>query len=279
MRFRGHVDRYRSGGGGLTRLLPREHGAYGQLALPLVTSFAVAGITTPAVLLGVTAVAAFLAHEPLLVLLGRRGVRARRDDSRPASVWLAVTTASAVGAGLLATGLVSPAVRWSLLLPLGPAAVLAAAIAAKREKGVESEIAVALAFSLLAVPVCLAAGASIATALAVSIPFASIFMTGTLAVRVIVFRVRGGGDPRAVCAARWSVLAVAAAAAATFAAAIARAGLPSIAPGAAAPGLLAALWMAMFPPPAARLRAVGWTLVATSVAAGIILVVGLSGQL
>lgn len=161
-------------------LLPREHGAYGQLALPLVTSFAVAGITIPAALVGVAAVAAFLAHEPPLVLLGRRGVRARRNQSRSAGVWLAVTAASAAGAGLLAIWLVSSAVRWSLLLPLAPAVVLASAVGAKREKGVESEIPAALAFSLLAVPVCLAAGASAATALAISIPFASIFVTGTL---------------------------------------------------------------------------------------------------
>ena len=33
-------------------LLPKEHGAYGQLAFPLVTAFAVAGVTMPALLHG-----------------------------------------------------------------------------------------------------------------------------------------------------------------------------------------------------------------------------------
>ena len=41
------------------RLLPREHGAYGQMALPLVTSLAIAGATASAVLMTTAVVAAF----------------------------------------------------------------------------------------------------------------------------------------------------------------------------------------------------------------------------
>jgi uncharacterized membrane protein YdjX (TVP38/TMEM64 family) len=43
---------------------PKEHGAYGQLAFPLVTAFAVAGIPPAAALTALAAVAAFVAHEP-----------------------------------------------------------------------------------------------------------------------------------------------------------------------------------------------------------------------
>jgi len=101
-------------------LLPKEHGAYGQLALPLVTSFAVAGVSTPAVLLGLAVVSGFLAHEPVVVLLGRRGARAKREQGRIAAVWLGVTAATTIGAGAAAFWAVSPSIRWSFILPLGP---------------------------------------------------------------------------------------------------------------------------------------------------------------
>jgi len=67
---------------------PKEHGAYGQLVFPLATAFAIAGATAPALLTAIAVTAAFLAHEPLIVLLGRRGVRARRDHFRRAAIWL-----------------------------------------------------------------------------------------------------------------------------------------------------------------------------------------------
>lgn len=259
-------------------LLPREHGAYGQMALPLVTSFAVAGLAAPAVLIGLAAVAGFLAHEPLLVLLGRRGVRTRREQWRPAAVWLAVASAIAVSAGLVAAWSVPPSIRWSFLLPLLPAAFLAAAIRAKREKDSQGEVAVALAFSLLAVPVCLAAGASVGTAFAVGIAFASIFVTGTLAVRVVVLEVRGGGDPPAARSTQITVLVLTTVAGVGLVATALRALLPWTTLIAAAPGLVAAAWIAVFPPAPAQLRTVGWTLVTTSAAAALILLAGLAGQ-
>ena len=258
-------------------LLPREHGAYGQMAFPLITSFAVAGVSTPALLIAVGVVAGFLAHEPLLVLLGRRGLRARREQWRRAAVSLAVASATAVGAGLAALWSVPLSIRFWFLLPLMPAAFLAASITAKREKNSQAEVAAALAFSLVAVPTCLAAGASIRTAVAVGIAFASIFVAGTLAVRVIVLEARGGGDPRAARATRVAVLAFTTAAGACLVATAWRGLLPWTTLFAAAPGLVGAGWLAVFPPSPTRLRVVGWTLVTTSAAAALILISGLTG--
>ena len=44
---------------------------------------------------------------------------------------------------------------------------------------------------------------------------------------------------------------------------------------AAAPGLLTATWLSVFPLPAARLPTVGWTLIAASTTAAMILAAGL----
>ncbi|HEX5107388.1 MAG TPA: YwiC-like family protein [Vicinamibacterales bacterium] len=256
-------------------LLPREHGAYGQMAVPLVTSIAVAGLNTASLLIGLAEVAGFLAHEPLLVLLGRRGVRARREEGAHAAWWFGASAATMAAAGAGALWLVPPGVRWSLLLPILPALVLGAAVSAKEEKSTRGELAAALAFSLAAVPLCMAAGATVSTALAVGITFASVFVADTLAVRSIVLAVRGGGDPRAARSARIAALVVAAAAAVALAGAGLRALLPWGAFGAAAPGLAVAVWLAFSPPRPSQLRKVGWALVAASVAAALVLIAGL----
>jgi YwiC-like protein len=258
-------------------LLPKEHGAYGQMAIPLVTSFVVAGASTPALLIAVGVVAAFAAHEPLLVLLGRRGARAAREESRRAARWLSLTSAVAIVAGLVALWLVSPSVRPWFLVPLVPGALVMGAIGANREKSSLAEVAVALVFSLVAVPVCLAAGASVEAALAVGVAFAAVFVPGTLAVRFIILRVRGGGDTRAARSSRVALLVVTSAGTLGLSAAAMRTRLPWSTLIAAAPGLASASWLALFPPPPSRLRTVGWTLVMTSVATAVILMVGLGG--
>jgi YwiC-like protein len=256
-------------------LLPREHGAYGQLAVPLVTSFAVAGLNKASLLIGLAEVAGFLAHEPLLVLLGRRGARARREAGPHAAWWFGVSAVTMAAAGLGALWLVPPSLGWSLLLPVVPALVLGAAVSAKDEKSTRGELAAALAFSLAAVPLCMAAGAAVSTALAVGMTFASVFVADTLAVRSIVLAVRGGGDPRASRSARIAALTLAGAAAVGLATAGLRALLPWSAFGAAFPGLAVAVWVAIFPPRPSQLRNVGWALVGASVAAALVLIAGL----
>jgi YwiC-like protein len=163
------------------------------MAFPLVTSLAVAGVAAPALLVTLAVVTGFLSHEPLLVLLGRRGARAARDNRSRAALWLAVTVATTAAAGFAGLWLMPPAVRWSLMLPLAPAAILAATIPGKRDKGAVAEVTVALVFSFAAVPVCLAAGATTRTAFVVASVFALVFVAGTLAVRSLVLAARGGG--------------------------------------------------------------------------------------
>ena len=65
------------------RLRPKEHGAYAILAIPLVAALFIAGLTPATVLIATAAIAAFLAHEPLLIVAGNRGNRAR--ESTPAA--------------------------------------------------------------------------------------------------------------------------------------------------------------------------------------------------
>lgn len=253
-------------------LLPKEHGAYGQMSLPLATSLLVSGVTVPALLVAVMVIAGFLGHEPLLILLGHRGARARREQGPTAMVWLIAASAITLISGLAVLTLTPGAVRWSILLPLVAIVPLAWLIARGQEKSAAAEMIVALAFSVCAVPVSLVAGAPTRTASAIAIAFASIFATATLAVRAVVLRVRGGGNPRAERATRIAVLILIVAIATGLITAAMR-GWMTGAPGVAAtPGLAVAAWLALRPPPPARLRTVGWTLVATSTAAAVVLV-------
>ena len=253
-------------------LFPREHGAYGQMTFPLLTALAVAGVTPAAVLVVLAVVGAFLAHEPLLVLRGMRGVRARREQGRRAAVWLGVAGVTSVVAGLAAIALSPPAWRWTYLLPLIPAAWLVPAIASGREKTGRTEVAVALAFSLAAVPVSVAANAPPAVGFSIAIPFALLSVAATLAVRVIILRVRGGGNPRAARLTRLGACAVAVVGGAAVAAGVVGDALPLRVMAALAPGVMIALGVALFPPPPARLRTVGWTLIAASVLTTVVLI-------
>jgi hypothetical protein len=254
---------------------PREHGAYGQLAFPLGTALVVAGVTLPGVLIAFAAVAGFLAHEPLLVALGRRGPRARREHASRAVMWLLTTGTIAVAAGGVALWLASTSTRWSFLVPLLPTALLAGAVVSDREKTGAGEITAAMAFSFVAIPVCLVAGTALSTALSVGIAFASLFAGSTLGVRVAILKVRGGGDPRQVRAARRLLLILTVCVSVGLAMAAMSAVLPWTTLLAISPGLLVAIALAFRPPAPTHLRTVGWTLVSTSTAAALILIAAL----
>ena len=253
-------------------LWPKEHGAYGQITFPLIAAFAVAGVSAAGLAIAAATIAGFLAHEPALVVLGLRGPRATRELRRRAVVWLGSCVAACAAAGFAGLSLMHPTVRWSIAVPIVPAALLAVAARRGSEKTWYGESAAALAFSGVAVPISMAAGESVRTAVAVAIPFALVFVASTLAVRVVILRVRRGGDFTAMAVTRRAALLMTVGGAALLALA-SRAGiLPAFVIAAAAPGLLLAAAIAVRPPAPSHLRTVGWTLVAVSILTTVIVV-------
>src|SRR5688572_32010037 len=81
-------------------LWPREHGAYAQLAAPLLTALVVVRPTVAAGLLAAAACCAFLANEPLLVVLGHRGKRMREQAGTRAARRLALLASLAAAMGI-----------------------------------------------------------------------------------------------------------------------------------------------------------------------------------
>jgi hypothetical protein len=245
-------------------MLPREHGAYGQLLLPLATSLAISDVQVSSILTATAALAAFVAHEPLVVLLGDRGARARREHGRRAISWLGVSGGLAIAAGLAAVAWAPPQVRWLFAVPLAPAAVLAALLVTGREKSAIGEIASAIAFASVSVPIIAVAASSPLRGFVVAFTFACLFIVSTLGVRIVVLRTRGGGNPSAVRATRIQL----AAALVVIAIGIPVAALWEATMGLAAlailPGVAVAVTLAFRPPSARRLRTVGWTLLSTT---------------
>jgi hypothetical protein len=250
--------------------VPKEHGAYGQVAFPLVTAFAVAGFSPAGLLLAAAVIAGFLAHEPAAILLGLRGSRAHRELGATARWWLACCLGVVIVTGLGAVVVLDSIDRWSLAIPAIPLIQLVLAMVNGQEKSWYGEAAAALAFAGVSAPITMAAGASIDVALAVAIPFAVLFATTTLAVRVVILRVRGGGNPRAAATTRHAALVIAGASAALMSVLAIVGWLRWSVPIASAPGLLAAAIVSARPPAAARLRTLGWTLVAVSTLTAVI---------
>jgi hypothetical protein len=249
----------------IVSMFPKEHGAYGQITFPLVAAFGAAGVSKGGLFVAAAVIAGFLAHEPAAIVLGLRGPRAKRELWQRAVQWLGCCLAIVAGAGIGALLTIDAAALWSLAIPLGPAFLLMTETARGHEKSWQSEVAAALAFSGAAVPVSLSAGAALESAAAVAIPFALLFVASTLAVRVVILRVRRGGDSQATSATRRAVLLPAGGGAAAVAVLTVTGLLSASVLIAAAPGLLTAAVVASLPPAPTQLRRLGWTLVAVSV--------------
>jgi len=239
-------------------LWPREHGAYAQLLAPLATALALRTPALPAWLLAIAACFAFLANEPLLVVLGHRGPRLREARGRDAARWLALAIAGAAvagGAGLL---LASPDARALAAVAAVPAVVLVALAWVKSEHSQLGELVAAVALPAAALPVAAAAGVAPRAALEIWIAWAVGYACTVVAVHRVIARHRA--------AATWvdPVLAIACAAVAGAGAWL---GVLE-----AVPLALAASALVIWPPSARRLRAVGVALVIASVAAGAIAV-------
>jgi hypothetical protein len=205
------------------------------------------------------AVLAFLAHEPLLVWRGQRGPRMLREHGPRAlrrGLVLAGLSALCYAAGVA----VAP-------LALGPAAVIAVVLGvagfgvalAGREKTVGGELLAALAVSSAALPVALAAGLGLAFSAALVAVWVVSFAVSTAAARGIALRAKDHGRSLRLAGA----LAVVVAAAAT---ALAASGLaPLRAALAPAPALVLAVALSLRPVPPAKIRLVGWSMIAASV--------------
>lgn len=239
-------------------LWPREHGAYAQLLAPLSTALVVSRPTPAAVLLAIAACAAFLANEPLLVVLGHRGKRlAEQDGARAARRLGGLAVAASVAGGI---GLwLAPAAIGIAAIVAVPAAITIGLAWRREERTVVGEIAAAVALSGASAPVLVASGATNRAAFVLWAAWAVGFACTVIAVHRVIARNRTTASWRDAVA-----LAVLGAVAVTTIFFVAHES--SI--GAAAPLALISTGLVVSPPRARHLRTIGGALVVASVASG-----------
>ncbi len=256
-------------------LLPREHGAYGQLLFPIATALVLGDRALAAFAISVASAAAFVGHEAVLTLLGHRGARASRERRRRATGWLLACSAVVGALGTWSFERMATAARFSLLLPLVFALLLVPFIWSRREHSTAGEIVAAIGLSSCSVPAALAGGVASTRAVTSWLVFALSFVVATLAVRSIIARIRnariasGDGVRFANRGAAWLAAGVIA-----ISLVLADRGwMPRAAPIALLPVCALAGGLALFPPHPRHLRTVGWCLVTATVVTAVVLAV------
>lgn len=247
-------------------LTPREHGAYAQLAFPLLSGLILGWPTVQAIGFALAAIGLFLAYEPLVVLLGVRGVRIQREEERTARRQLGVLVpmAALIGAGALIVS--TDETRWLALIPASFCAAVIPLVPARRVKTLAGETAVAAALASMHLPVASAGGASGLRLWGPAVVWFAGFFVATLSVHAIKARQKQREGWIGTAAMLSSITGVIAATALIV-------GVPSL----RLLGIALALpVMAVLAVNAARvsahaLKRVGWTLVATDTATLVLL--------
>lgn len=229
-------------------LWPREHGAYVQLAVPLVTALVVTRPTLSASSIAAGASLAFLASEPLRVVLGDRGRRLQEQAGARARRRLAVLVTAAVIAGGLGLALAPPAALAMAGAVLVPGAGV---LALSRRRSIhtmfgESLAAVALAGA--AAPVAIAGGLAPRDAAVIWAAWSLGYAATVIAVHHVIARHKRPASAADLARAAALVL---------LGAAIAALGLRDPTAWIAVPLVALAALVLIRPPRATRLRAVG----------------------
>jgi hypothetical protein len=238
--------------------------------MPLATGLALGRPGAAALLLVAGVVLAFLAHEPLLVVLGQRGRRVRDALGTLAARRLAQLGSAAAVAGVAGLALAPPAARLAALAPAALALPVAPLVLRRLEKTTAGELLVAAALSAAAAPVALAGGAPPAWAWGAAVTWFASFAAATLPVRATLLwaRTKGARELRPLAAAGAAAIGAAAIAAGAAGA------LPWPAALGVLPTALASAVVALLRVRPQRFTTVGWSLVAASAAALLVLVVG-----
>lgn len=171
-------------------LAPKEHGAYGQLFMPMAVALLASRVNLVSVSLALAISAVFFAHEPLILLLGQRGARAKKEagDRAIKRLWL-------LGLVTVVSSAVIPG-RADLSVFVSSAAAVALGVVVgclayrKLEKTVFGELFTASALAATAVPIALAGGLSVPVALGHWAVWSVTFATATLGVHAVIARTR-----------------------------------------------------------------------------------------
>jgi len=251
-------------------LLPREHGAYAEIAFPLLTGLTLSQPSLAAICIALSAISFFLMHEPVAVWIGVRGTRAKElwsAHARERTAWLATI---GVGTGAAAMVMAPAEARLTALVPLGFGAALLPAFLSGRLKTLMSEVLVIAALSGTVLPMAVSSGVEWSLAWIAGGVWFVTFLIGTLAVHAIKAKTGKG------VGTKWAIIATPALGAVTAAvgllAAVAER-LPFAASLALTLAGLVGIVLSITPVHPKQLKRVGWTFVAWNLVTWALLVV------
>jgi hypothetical protein len=156
-------------------LWPSEHGAYVQLGMPLLTGLALAP--------------SLLAHEPVMLLSGARGRRAKARLEARARLRLGALLCLAVATAAAGAWLAPPSARLALALPGVAGLAVMTLIRRGAEKTIPGELLVAAALSAILLPLGLCGDHTPGLVATVTVGWWHIFSVQILAVHALK---RGG---------------------------------------------------------------------------------------
>lgn len=185
-------------------LLPREHGVYAEVAFPMITALTLGQASAAGSALTAAIIATFLLHEPMLVLLGRRGLRAKESMQGRARPRVALLATMALTSATTGLWLADEPTRIACAALVLPGLLVAALVVRGREKTFLGEGLVALVLSFTLVPIALAGGVPLPITLGAATVWMVVFALGTATVHSVLARKKRGSNTLA-----YSVLAVA----------------------------------------------------------------------
>jgi hypothetical protein len=221
-----------------------------------------------ALLLGVSAWVLFLAHEPVLVLLGRRGERLQTEQGPRARTRLVGLGLAGAALGLAGLVLAPADVRAAVVLPVVLGAAFAATLALGQERSLIGEALAAFALSAVSFPLGIAAGLTAGESARAWCVWALGF--GSLLIPVRSIGARRRASTSLVARLLPVLVALAIAVDAVRVGTNQGFGLGHLI--ALTPLVLAAGWIAISPPQPRNLPRVGWTVVGAGVLTTAVLV-------
>jgi hypothetical protein len=255
-------------------LLPKEHGAYAELAFPLITGLALAAPSLPAVLLAGAAVLFFLSNEPVAILLGARGMRIKSQLGDQATQRASFLLGGATGLGLLGLWKGGTDIWPELAFPMAAGALLIPMLLRGTQKSIFGEFVVVTAFATLLLPLAAASGADPQRAALAAAVWWFSFALGTLEVHAIKARLKEKAKNQWT---RWgSPVAAGVVSVGALLLALGQGSWPNLAGPAAAliPPAMAIFALSLVQVHPKHLKRVGWTLVGANSVALVLLLQG-----
>jgi hypothetical protein len=231
------------------KLQPKEHGAYAILGVPLVTALVISGFSFAGICVAIAAVAGFLAHEPLLVVWGHRGMRAKNATPGAMRRLLTLLTIT-IGSGSVAL-LLGTTSMVTALFGCGMLAASSFVLAMRgQHRTFGGQLWGVIGLSVPCVPILLSGEVPLAQTLEIWLTWLIGFAATTIAVRAVIAAQKRCSTSLYLVSVLGLSVIVAMLATIQHSWVIA-----------ALPMLVISVYLVLQPPPAKQLKRVGWTLV------------------